>query len=640
MNRGPRTRRLLYGWIVLRGIAGSSFVAPPVVSPATSCRRFAPRESCGVEATSAVPYDFNEKAITKAVSSPDANLRARVADLVNRRARARWTGDYVHADALLSQLDDVVSRAGYSLRLTDTPRSQGGGSTWKLCHDTPLQFLHNDTLAQPSILHLAHAALGMAVSHSDRGLLVPTEALEKFVTVAIDQLRRWDALNEGLVAIRPSRGDNYHDFDVWTVEEGDFIQKQSREDISSWYSVEMELRGRTPADAAFWYALAGCRDHELFQLLAKICRKELRRFGPRPSCRSKDIMALASRLAAAGVRNDVELEETVRYCLCLKGKSSKDAKPEAMNVLDLHSDASSLMIWKFSTRQRKQRSFLSHAARHWQQTDSDGIEIPSSETGSSSSSLLKSNRVWTSMFADPTRPLIVDVGCGMGLSLLGLASLEQETSSCGISWIQGCNFVGVDLSAVAINFARGVASRWGLGRVAFVLDSAEQLLDDLKSYPGSVRRIMIQFPTPYRLASSSEGGGNTQLPSSVADGFMVTKNVLELSRYLLQKSRDNCSRLLIQSNCEDVAVCMCNLAREAGFAIIEDSSSVMEEPGEPTQRTRNWIEMGGERALGPGWRSSPLLPRLGRTETEIACTLNKTPVHRCVLRPVNSLSDS
>jgi SAM-dependent methyltransferase len=237
------------------------------------------------------------------------------------------------------------------------------------------------------------------------------------------------------------------------------------------------------------------------------------------------------------------------------------------------------------------------------------------------------------MFADPSRPLIVDIGCGMGLSLLGLASLEQETSSSRISWIQGCNFVGVDLSAVAIGFARGIASRWGLGRLAFVLASADQLLDDLKSYPGPVRRIMIQFPTPYRLASSSLGGGNMQLPSSFIDGFMVSKKVLGLSRYLLQKSGDNDARLLMQSNCEDVAVCMCNLAREAGFVVVEDSRSVMEESGEPTQRTRNWIDLGGERAIGPGWRSSPLLPRLGQTETEIACTLNKTPVHRCVLRP-------
>ncbi len=30
------------------------------------------------------------------------------------------------------------------------------------------------------------------------------------------------------------------------------------------------------------------------------------------------------------------------------------------------------------------------------------------------------------MFEDPSRPLVVDVGCGMGVSLLGLASLPHD----------------------------------------------------------------------------------------------------------------------------------------------------------------------------------------------------------------------
>jgi hypothetical protein len=219
----------------------------------------------------------------------------------------------------------------------------------------------------------------MAVNYSDRGLVAPKEELGKMLTVAIDQLRRWNSLNEGLVSIGLSRGDDALEADMLTVEQVDFIQKQSLEDVSTWYSVEMALRGRKPADAAFWYALAGCQDQELFQLLTKVCYKELMRFGPRPSCRSKDIMAVANRLAAAGVRNDCELEEAIQYCLRLKEESITDTKPERMNVLDLHSDSSSLLIWKFSTRQRKQRSFLSHAARHWQQSHRESIELPSSE---------------------------------------------------------------------------------------------------------------------------------------------------------------------------------------------------------------------------------------------------------------------
>jgi len=56
--------------------------------------------------------------------------------------------------------------------------------------------------------------------------------------------------------------------------------------------------------------------------------------------------------------------------------------------------------------------------------------------------------------------------------------------------------------------------------------------------------------------------------------------------------------------------------------------------GRPTKHTLDWIAMGGERAARTGWFQQSVLALTGRTETDIACMLNETPVHRCMLRTV------
>ena len=119
---------------------------------------------------------------------------------------------------------------------------------------------------------------------------------------------------------------------------------------------------------------------------------------------------------------------------------------------------------------------------------------------------------------------------------------------------------------------------------------------------------------------------------------MVSEQLLSLVHDVLVKSQ---GRLLLQSNCEDVAVWMRNRACDelnGGFSFIEEDFSPPWNPTPPSapripQRTADWISMGGERANGPGWISQPVLPRLGATETEVACILNGIPVHRCVLVP-------
>jgi hypothetical protein len=224
------------------------------------------------------------------------------------------------------------------------------------------------------------------------------------------------------------------------------------------------------------------------------------------------------------------------------------------------------------------------------------------------------------------------------VSALGLSSLDgnsNSTTAIDHDW-SSYNYVGVDLSQIGIGYAKGITRRWGLEeRAAFVVDSAENLLEYAKQYPGPIELVMIQFPTPYRLDSDDDviKGGNSQLPTSAVDGFMVSSNLLKLAADLLQGSDGRPGgKLIMQSNCEDVAVWMRDIAiNQAGFEIVRLENEVEIVQGTPTRRTMNWIAMGGERALGPGWSSEPLLPRKGRTETEIACILNGTPVHRCIL---------
>ena len=120
----------------------------------------------------------------------------------------------------------------------------------------------------------------------------------------------------------------------------------------------------------------------------------------------------------------------------------------------LHSDRPLLGLWRFSTRQRKQRAFFRNAARHF-----DGQLRGTNATLDGASS--GSNRYdWSAMFKDPSRPLVEDIGCRMGVSLLGLASSRDvnDRAEIRIDW-RDCNFIGVDISRLAVGYAQGVRSR-------------------------------------------------------------------------------------------------------------------------------------------------------------------------------------
>lgn len=596
--------------------------------------------------------------------------------LVHKRSEARWKGDYKEADeireaiektrviipwsrilqsmkdsdsfrALNTQQQDVDLE--YEVIVTDFPRSQGGESEWELM---PIGNPWIDNAQkEDNVLHLAHAALGMAVSASERGANADEEILKGLINRAEDRLQ--------------------------TLEQ--------RKSLSMFFpgaaAAAGELHGRKAADAILWFALAGVVSGEhknLYNDLVDIATEELLRFGMNSSCRAKDVLHIVERVAMAGIvsESSKRLYSVAADCLEAKMKSACSQEKSEDEILTdeeggsidygniiqslrdssfgLHSDRSLLGLWRFSTRQRKQRAFFQNAARHFDGTFREGNTTTAQLEAKS---VISDQYDWSAMFKDPSRPLVVDIGCGMGVSLLGLASSHNSDghsptadSEIQIDWNE-CNFIGVDLSRLTIRYAQGVCERWRLGggNLNFVVDSAEECLKRIsETYPGNVAMVMLQFPTPYRFQNATDDedadgcdsgdgstpsvarkGFNSQLPEGAAsDDFMVTEKLLSRIYEVLSKYN---GQLLVQSNCEDVAVHMRNVATNTGgFQSVAFSDPVVS-LGAVTQRAQNWVAMGGERAIGKCWSADPLLPSGGRTETEVACSLDSKPVHRCLL---------
>jgi len=564
--------------------------------------------------------------LTSPIDSIPVEERISIDELVAMRSVARWQGDFCQADAIRDKIDAKVicleiqdyGEIEYRIEVTDVPRSAGGNSTWNLVPmNSPLLDNRLKPQGDENLLRLAHATLGLAVSASECSEDVDSTTFEDLLDRAEKRL--------------------------------DVIMRQKT--LSSFLpgaAAASELHGRKSADATLWFALGGAKREALYDGLVEIAKDELLRFGMNSSCRCKDILHIVERVAQSGVISEVSEQLYHVAADCIEKKTGDDLFDEedsqytnAIRSLrdgsfGLHSERALLGLWRFSTRQRKQKAFFEHAAIHFE----GQFGRKERKIGGA----IQKSYDWDAIFDDPHRPLVCDVGCGMGVSILGLATSKASkaaSSVVDVDW-ESCNFIGVDLSNLAIRYCQGIADRWNLtGHVQFVSDSAEKCLDALQFYPGPLTLALIQFPTPYQfqphesaceqdLASVFKQKGNAQLPTSPKDNFMVSSELLECLHRVLNKGR---GQLLLQSNCEDVAVFMKNASIEAGFMPIAATHPVTELEA-VTQRAQRWAASGGERAVGNVFSAVPLLPLVSRTETEVACTIDKKPCHRVLMSAI------
>ena len=93
-----------------------------------------------------------------------------------------------------------------------------------------------------------------------------------------------------------------------------------------------------------------------------------------------------------------------------------------------------------------------------------------------------------SVFADPERPLLLDIGCARGRFLLRMAEAEP-------SW----NYLGVEIREPLVEEANRIAAERGLTNVHYQFCNAMLWLDRLlEALPaGLLQMVTIQFPDPW-----------------------------------------------------------------------------------------------------------------------------------------------
>lgn len=92
------------------------------------------------------------------------------------------------------------------------------------------------------------------------------------------------------------------------------------------------------------------------------------------------------------------------------------------------------------------------------------------------------------LFADPSRPLHLDIGCARGRFLLALAQAEPQR-----------NYLGVEIRRALVEAAQADREALALHHLHFLFCNANISLQDwLEALPaGQLERVSIQFPDPW-----------------------------------------------------------------------------------------------------------------------------------------------
>ena len=92
------------------------------------------------------------------------------------------------------------------------------------------------------------------------------------------------------------------------------------------------------------------------------------------------------------------------------------------------------------------------------------------------------------LFADPARPIHLDIGCARGRFLLTLAQAEPQR-----------NYLGVEIRRALVHAAETDRQAQGLQHLRYLFCNANVSLEDwLSALPaGQLERVSIQFPDPW-----------------------------------------------------------------------------------------------------------------------------------------------
>jgi len=175
-----------------------------------------------------------------------------------------------------------------------------------------------------------------------------------------------------------------------------------------------------------------------------------------------------------------------------------------------------------------------------------------------------------SIFADPDRPLLLDIGCARGRFLLRMAEAEP-------AW----NYLGIEIRQPLVDEANRIASDAGLTNLHYEFCNAMlwlgRLLADIPD--GILQVVTIQFPDPwFKKKHAKRRMVNAELVSAVVD---------KLSRG---------GRVFVQSDIESLSDEMFELFRrderltetraaENTFAVKTEREKSVEARGLPVYRT-------------------------------------------------------
>lgn len=95
---------------------------------------------------------------------------------------------------------------------------------------------------------------------------------------------------------------------------------------------------------------------------------------------------------------------------------------------------------------------------------------------------------WTEVYAKPTQPLHLDIGCARGEFVLSMAQLQAD-------W----NFLGVEIRQPLVEQANAKVLELGLDNLFYLFGNINNSLEPLLASfsPQTLQRVTIQFPDPW-----------------------------------------------------------------------------------------------------------------------------------------------